>query len=182
MKIDTKARIPLDDPTFQSFIEAFVFNCPSSTVTSKKKAKVKTWDNVSARDCSFRTRDITGSLLITITAQIRRQLKNGLYKKADKDENVDTIFDADPSAEKIVFKENSQMSDAEVVFYYIRNAFAHCSFEVVDDGEKYYKLVSSKKGVIKAQMILKESTLKKLADLSAYSKKQIEALQKKKKR
>ena len=83
MKIDTKARIPLDDPTFQSFIEAFVFNCPSSTVTSKKKAKVKTWDNVSARDCSFRTRDITGSLLITITAQIRRQLKNGLYKKAD---------------------------------------------------------------------------------------------------
>ena len=183
MTIDTKANIPLDDPEFQGFIKAFVFNCPSATVISKKKAKVKTWVNVSARDCSFRTREITGTLLSTMTAQIKRLLKNQLYQMAEKDKNVDAIFDASKCNEKIVFKENSQMSDAEAVFYYIRNAFAHGSFEVVVDGvEKYYKLESSKKGVIKAQMILKESTLKKLADLSAYNKKQIEALQKKKKR
>lgn len=182
MKIDTKAMIPLADSSFQQLIEAFVFNCPSATVVSKKKAKIKVWNNVSVRDCSFRTRDITGTLLITITAQIKRQLKNGLYKKVEKDQDVDSVFDADHSSEKIVFKENAQMSDAEVVFYYIRNSFAHGSFEVVDDGERYYKLESKKNGVIKAQMILKESTLNKIATLSSYNKKQIEALQRKRKR
>ena len=36
----------------------------------------------------------------------------------EKDKNVDAIFDSSKCNEKIVFKENSQMSDAEAVFYY----------------------------------------------------------------
>ena len=48
------------------------------------------------------------------------------------------------------------MSDAEVVFYYIRNAFAHGDIEVIGGGDRIYKLESKKKNDIKAQMILKE--------------------------
>lgn len=182
MKINTKGEIPYSDPKFQKIVNTFVFYCPAATVTSKKKEKNKKWDNVSARDCSFRSRGITGTLLSTITAHIKRILKNELYKKIGNDEKVDIIFESDSSSEKIVFKANSQMSDSEVVYYYIRNAFAHGSFEVIDNGERFYKLESKKRDNIKAQMILKESTLMKLGDLSLYSKKQIEALQKKKKR
>ena len=72
------------------------------------------------------------------------------------------------------------MSDAEVIYYYIRNAFAHGSFEVTSD--RVYKLESKKKESVKAQMMLKETTLLKIADLSRKNRKQIEALQKKKNR
>ena len=179
MKINITEQIP-DDLNFHKLIEDFVFNCPSATVTSKKKAKTKQWDNVSVRECSFRNRGITGTLLNTITAQIKRMMKNELYKKVDKIELVEDVFDASNSNERIVFRDNSQMSDAEVIYYYIRNAFAHGSFEVTSD--RVYKLESKKKESVKAQMMLKETTLLKIADLSRKNRKQIEALQKKKNR
>ena len=130
----------------------------------------------------LRDREITGTLLATVTLQIKRYLNGGLYQKCENNENLGEIFDADPSAEKIVFKENAQMSDAEVIFYYIRNAFAHGSFEVVEKGVRFYKLESRKNDTLKAQMILKEATLKKLAELSGFNRSYLENLQKKKKR
>lgn len=133
-----------------------MFKCPAATVVSKKKAKIKKFDNVSARDCSFRSRGITGTLLNTITVQIKKTVKPGMYHKIEKGETVEAIFDKDTSDEKIVFKDNSQMSDAEVVFYYIPNAFAHGDIEVIGGGDRIYKLESKKKNDIKAQMILKE--------------------------
>lgn len=72
------------------------------------------------------------------------------------------------------------MSDAEAVFYYIRNAFAHGSFEVVSGSDPIYKLESKKNGVVKAQLLLKQTTLIKLADLSERSRTDIEKLQRKK--
>ena len=145
MNIDINNPIPIADTSFQGVVIAFVFNCPSATITGKKKDKIKKYENVSTRNCSFRDRGITGTLLNTITSQIKRLMKNQLYRKVIKEKDghedkVEDVFNADLSAEKIVFRENSQMSDAETVYYYVRNAFAHGSFEIVDDGGvKIYK-------------------------------------------
>ena len=178
MIIDITKKIP-DDNVFHSIINSFVFHCPSAMVTSKKKAKVKTYESVSVRECAFRSKGITGTLLTTITAQIKRTVKSGFYHKIENSETVEDVFDKDTSKEKIVFLGNSQMSDAEVVFYYIRNAFAHGDFEVLPGTERVYKLESKKKNTIKAKMILEESTVLKLAKLAAVSKSQVEKLQKK---
>lgn len=180
MKIDITKSLP-NDKKFFSLVDAFVFNCPAATVVSKKKTKTKVFDNVSVRDCSFRTRGITGTLLNTITAQIKKTVKPGFYHKIEKGETVETAFNSDSSDEKIVFKENTQMSDAEVVFYYIRNAFAHGDIEVIPGAERIYKLESKKKNDVKALMILKEETLQRLVTLSCNNKSQIEKMQRKKK-
>lgn len=178
MNINVEANIPSSNPLFQSFIESFVFNCPSATVVSKKKDKNKKYKSVSARECSFRLRGITGTLLNTMTAQIKKRVE--FYQKVDNGQKVEDVFDSNRYDEKIVFKGNNQMSDAEVVFYYIRNAFAHGSFEYVPDANAY-KLESKRDGVVKAQILLKEDTLKKLSELASLDKKSIEAFQKKRK-
>lgn len=178
MDINISSNIPLDDEKFQYLIKAFVFNCPSAIVISKKKEKTKKYENISARKSSFRNRGITGTLLNTMTSQIKKNVLS--YQKVVKNQRIEETFDKDYNVEKIIFKENAQMSDAETVFYYIRNAFAHGSFEYLPE-EKIYKLESKKKDSVKAQMILKESTLKKLADLSALDKTDVEKLQKPKK-
>ena len=178
MFIDTKATIPIENQSFQSFVKAFVFNCPSAIVVSKKKEKIKRFNPVSARECSFREREITGTLLITLTAQIKKQID--FYQKAEKNQRIEELFDSNFNNEKIVFKENAQMSDAEVIFYYIRNAFAHGSFEYIPE-QNMYKLESKKGDNLKARMLLSEATLTKLAELSSIDKKSIEKLQKKRK-
>lgn len=180
MMINITKSLP-NDKAFFNLVNTFVFRCPAATVVSKKKVNPKAFENVSVRECSFRSRGITGTLLITITAQIKKTVKPGYYHRIEKGETVEAVFDADTSDEKIVFKENSQMSDAEAVYYYIRNAFAHGDIEVLPGMERVYKLESKKKNDVKAQMVLKEGTLKKLAMLSSNNKTQIEKMQKKKK-
>ena len=177
MVINVNSAIPIDNSLFQSYIESFVINCPSATVISKKKDKSKTYNNVSARNCSFRDRGITGTLLTTVTSQIKKYMRNGLFKKASNKERVEVEFDIDNSSEKIVFCENTQMSDAEVVFYYIRNAFAHGDFEYLPSNGMY-KLESKKKDVVKAQMLLSETTLNRLSGLLRLDKSKIMSLQK----
>ena len=179
MFIDTKSPVPIEEAFFQSFIVAFVFNCPSATVVCKKKEKPKRFNPVSTRGCSFRERGITGTLLTTLTAQIKKRVD--FYKKAEKNQKVEDLFESISNNERIVFRENAQMSDAEAVYYYIRNAFAHGSFEYIPE-RKLYKLESKKDDNVKAQMILSESTLQKLAELSSVDKKFIENLQRKRRK
>lgn len=176
MFIDTNAKMPIEDHSFQSYIMAFVFNCPSAIVISKKKEKPKHFIPISTRNCSFRARGITGTLLTTMTAQIKKRIE--FYKKAEKSQKIEDLFDSNVYNEKIVFRENNQMSDAEAVFYYIRNAFAHGSFEYIPE-KKMYKLESKKGDTVKARMIINESTLTRLSELSSLDKKSIENLQKK---
>jgi len=122
-------------------------------------------------------------------AQIRKPLTNQqTYSVLKSDEDVSSAVDriistvslADPNYDIMVYKHHPKMSDAEAIYYYIRNAFAHGSFEIKSGkGEPCYLLQSDKDGIIKAQMRLKESTLFRLLAISQMS---VDALRGKQKR
>ena len=148
---------------------------------------------VSARDNSFKSRGVTGHYLNTILAQIRRPLvANNAYHVIGTDESVeDTITNIvdntslkDPYFDMIVMhrRDRNQMPETEAVFYYIRNSFAHGSFETrTVENNTYYYLESGQKGTVKARMRLRESTLMEYARLSRLSKEDIKLLQRHKK-
>ena len=189
--------IPFTDVQFQKIINGFVFMCPSSIRTKKRKtqnSREKTQQSmpVSARDISFIKRGIKGPLLNTLLSQIRKPLlEKHTYHRAEDKDNVEVIVGdilthsnlSDDFFDLIVFKKRNDMPDTEAIYYYIRNAFAHGSFEVcIDKGEKIYILESSKDGNIKAQMRLKERTLLRYMELAAMNTEEIRALQKSKKK
>ena len=138
---------------------------------------------MSKRNNSFKSRNITGHLLNTILAQIRRPLqKNNTYYVIKPSESVEnkvngiisnSCFD-DKQFELMVYQTRSDMSDTEAIYYYIRNAFAHGSFEA--KGDCYY-LESSTNMRITAQMRLKQSTLLRYIQLANMSATEIKRLQ-----
>ena len=181
-------------------IDFFVLHCPASnrsyvkdgTWLDGKKKRKKIYKDVSARDCSFHRNGITGNLLSTILAEIRRPIaKQGLFQiiKTDVDVAMTTRVllngrtGNDHWPDLIVIHTRSDMPDSESIYYYIRNAFAHGSFEIVRENKKQpvYRFESKKDGVIKARMQLKENTLIRLKELAEMGPKEIKQLQRRKK-
>lgn len=192
--------IPYSNESFNRIIKSFVFECPSVTrnngkADKKSKGKKKAVgqiNSVSAREgVSFKSRGVTGDKLNTILAKIKQPLvRNNSYLVTDSKGNVEsevsnmiaTTTLTDPYFELIVFKERYEMPKTEALYYYIRNAFAHGSFEVIKfEGKLIYLLESAKGNDVKARMRLKESTLHEYIRLSQLNVKEIKALQKQKK-
>ena len=194
---DPSGKIPVSSAVFNQIIDGFVFNCPSSIKhevkdkTKPGKEKETVYQDVSARMCSFRRRGIDSNLLTTLLTQIRRPLvAQKTYSILKFDEDVEkavssiiaTVSLADPCYDLIVYQRRSDMSDVEAIFYYIRNAFAHGSFEVkAGNGKPYYLLQSDKNNKVKAQMRLKESTLMHLLEILKLNASDIRSKQRKKK-
>ena len=188
--------IPIERGEFQRIVSGLVFCCPSSVVhrirmksDSGKRRYERRFEPVSNRGCSFRKRDITGSLLTTLLAEIRRPLQaKGGYSKLSSGcgRTVQEEFSAldqspghsDGSFDLMVYRERSDMSDVEAIYYYIRNAFAHGSFNVVLEPKPIYYLEASRKGTITSRMRLREQTLLRVLDLGELSPNEIKALRK----
>ena len=186
--------IPLSDEVFQSIINNLLFNCPTcirkaenvKASGTSKKTKIR-YKPVSARESSFKKHGITGNALLTVLAQIRRPLaRMNTYKVLKSSEsvaeNVERIIQStslsDSMFEMMVYHTRSDMPDAEAIYYYIRNAFAHGSFEVCDwNNDRFYFLESNKDGTIKTQMRLREKTLLGYAKLAQMSLGEIRLLQ-----
>ena len=182
---NTKSEIP-DDKDFYDIVSAFVFNCPSAKKLGSDSKKNVHYESISVRtENGFKSRGINRDLLTTILVQIKKSLD--FYRALKKSsENVEDITKEilrnndfkDPNF--IVFLKQGNMSDTETVYYYIRNAFAHGSFEVVDKGnERIYKFENKYRGEIKAQMCLKETTLKWYRELAQMTPAKIKGLRKK---
>ena len=185
-----------NDMAFWNLVSGFVINCPSCRKKSisygtdeKGKKKHKTvYEPVSVRNSTFRSRGVSDHLLTTLLLQIKKPLeKNNTYSPlecaASVDATVKNILEtsslSDHYYDLIVFHRRSEMSDIEAIFYYIRNSFAHGSFEVIEaTPERVYKFESSKGDTLAAQMRLKESTLIRYLELSLYTASQVKELQK----
>lgn len=188
------SKIPYN--TLDNIAYDFIFLCPSSTIKKEKDginskgkpAYKKTYVPVSARNCSFKERGITGSLLLTILAQIRYPLiKNGTYEALENSKSVEQTVQSilsnkalkDPNFDIVVFHKRSDMPETEAFFYYIRNAFAHGSFQVKSsDLGNVYLLESKKNNKITAQMRIKEKTLKCYLQLLEKTPSQIKNIRK----
>ena len=191
--------IPISNKQFQSIVKGFVFECPCCNRLPKaigmgadgKKKKRLLYNPVSARALSFKKRGITGHLLTTILAQIRKPLaKNNAYAALKPSEDIAHAADdlirnsvqSNNMFEMMVFHKRTDMPDAEAIYYYIRNAFAHGSFEVVDYGSNMvYLIESSKEGKTKARMRLNEKTLIRYLELKDMTSSELKELQRKRK-
>ena len=164
---------------FQEIIEDLVFNCPVSIRTYPKKKNEKQGlkiNRISARKCSFYDRGIKGNLLTAILHQIRKPLiNNGGYAYVNKDESVEDRVNSiiknttcsDKYFDLIVHTKVESITETESIFYAIRNAFAHGSFEIKNEaGITVYYLESKKNDDIRSRMRLKEETLLMYCDLS----------------
>lgn len=198
--VNTTRSIPITNLVFQEIVYGLVFNCPSSNEFKEKNGvnergepqyKIK-HKPVSARErVSFRSRGIDNRLFETILAQIRRPLNNTkTYALIGKSESVELTVNTiqksvslgDPYYEMIVFQRRTDMSNAEALYYYLRNAFAHGSFEIVPTNiGNVYLLESSKDGVVKAQMRLKENSLIEYIRLANLTAGEIRGLQRRRK-
>jgi hypothetical protein len=151
-----------------------------------------TYVPVSNRDrCSFRSRNITGGLLTTLGARIKRLVDEGCYQVigaepsafASVDEATRRLVESSTRSDElfnlIVFRRRSEMSDAEAVFYAVRNAFAHGSFEVVSPagGERVYLLEAAKGDVTQARIRLKESQMRELLRMGGLNKGGVKKMQ-----
>ncbi len=185
---NNKKDLPLINENFIAILDGLLFNCPTSIrsrvtvgIGEDGKKKTKTIISpVSARANTFRKRGIKGQYLTAILYEIRKPLiANNAYYVVDKSHNVEvqmkhiikTTALSDPNFDVIVMlkRDRNEMPETEAIYYYIRNALAHGSFEFVsqrNDVEAYYLLESKQKNTVKAQMRLKESTMLKLVALS----------------
>lgn len=191
-----QSKITFENNYLAKIINYLVFECPSSIkqeVKTKKSASFQqpsyTHYGVSARNVSFKNREITGHLLVTLNSQIRKKFNNGRYFVLKSPELVEEVVESiinhsslkDKNFEFLVFKKRTDMSDTEAIYYYVRNAFAHGSFELIDSkGILIYKLESRNNKEIKAQMRLKESTLISMIKFAKYTPEEIRNLRSKK--
>ncbi len=160
-------KIPFDNINFQTILRFYLFECPVTTESVKKKKKIK--KHVSARGIPLERQGWSGNALNTLLAAMKRNASSNLkYMVVEPSSSVGIIVrneeaistQSDPNFELIAFKENSTLGKTKSIFYMIRNAFAHGSFSVVgtSNGTIYY-FQSEKDGEIKSQIRLKEKTL-----------------------
>jgi hypothetical protein len=174
--IDYTSEIPTDKK-FYEIVADFLFQCPS--------CNTKNHSPVSKRGKTFYDRGINKGLLITLLNNIKRRINKSNYLIINTGDDVENKVDelvknsryADKNFEFIVLKKHPEISITESIYYYIRNALAHGSFEVIGTkNNRIYLLENSNKGKLTAMMRLKESTLKYIASLSKMSAKEIEKL------
>lgn len=159
----------LKDENFQRILDFFLFHCPSEIEKVNKKKGTKTYSKVSKRAETLRTKGWTGGYLNTLLASMKHtssgQLEYYTFNAAVEIEKEVKALEKDTSMrdkhfEMIVFMERSDMSKTSAIFYYIKNAFAHGSFSIINtNGKKVYYLESDKDGIVKAQIRLREETL-----------------------
>ncbi|MBR4766931.1 MAG: hypothetical protein IK085_09235 [Clostridia bacterium] len=191
-----RSKLP-DDKEFISIYTELILSCPStikSSTKKKNKSKEKPRQKpVSCRAETFRSKGIESGLLTTVLSNMKKSLvRNNTYycvhSNEDVGEKVAEILKnsslSDKHFELIVYKKRNEMSNPEAIYYYIRNAFAHGSFEVVNagDSERVYYFESKKDKTVNAQMRLKESTLIRYIDLIHKSKSDIISMQVSKKK
>lgn len=164
--ISTKGSVDYRSKDFTDFFYHFVILCPAFHRIYNSKTKVVAFKNVSVRDCSFRDRGIEKGLVLTILSQIRKITPDTFFMLTENgsvEEKVEEIEKSRGDCELMVFKQQDRMSDTCSIYYYIRNAFAHGSFEIRQSGRReMYLLESAKDMNVKCRIRLSKQNLKKI--------------------
>lgn len=159
----TDTNIPFKNENFQKILTFYLFNSPCEI--SKGTKENKTYIPVSKVDKTFSKQGWTDTNLSTLIAKMKSMSYHLEYYPISSNQSINTIEKnislSDPNFEMIIMHTRSDMSKACAIFYYIRNGFAHGSFNVKNN---IYCFESSKNGITKAKIRLKEETLLKWID------------------
>lgn len=161
---------------FAKYYYGFVVMCPSARKRIQKGTSV--YEYVSVRDCSFRSRNITHGVFVTINSQIKKIVSGNYYSlnpnEVSVESQVEQIENDNENAELIVIKSRDDMSDTEAVFYCIRNAFAHGAFEIKGSGAKQLFLFESRRGdVLQGRIRLLKSNVDRILSISKMTREEI---------
>ena len=165
--------IPMGNASFQAIVKFYLLECPVRTYKRKRIDSNSIAENVShkyeyvytkvsKRGKTLKERGIDGSKLNTFRASMRRVAKN-IVLDAPNDIEIkkEQLRQMD---EYLIVKGNEEnCSITEGYFYFIRNAFAHGSFDVVDG---YFYLENHKNGKLRGVGKLSETTLLKWIELT----------------
>ena len=159
----TDTDIPFKNENFQKILTFYLFNSPCEI--SKGTKENKTYIPVSKVDKTFSKQGWTDKNLNTLIAKMKNMSNHLEYYPISSNQSINTIEKniglSDPNFEMIIMHTRNDMSKACAIFYYIRNGFAHGLFDVKNN---IYCFESSKNGVTKAKVRLKEETLLKWID------------------
>jgi len=168
-----KNEIPLNDKNFYKILNFYLFNCPCER--ERRENGRKKYEKISCRAKTLRDKGWTNSnLRILLSAMKKTASRHMEYKilessqKIDEKENNINYSLSDDQYEMIIVCKRNDMNLTSAIFYYIRNAFAHGSFYIIN---KTYYFESSKKETIKGKLRLKEKTLLKWIELFELSPK-----------
>ena len=159
----TDTDIPFKNENFQKILTFYLFNSPCEI--SKGTKENKTYIPVSKVDKTFSKQGWTDKNLNTLIAKMKNMSNHLEYYPISSNQSINTIEKniglSDPNFEMIIMHTRNDMSKACAIFYYIRNGFAHGLFDVKNN---ICCFESSKNGVTKAKVRLKEETLLKWID------------------
>ena len=159
----TDTDIPFKNENFQKILTFYLFNSPCEI--SKGTKENKTYIPVSKVDKTFSKQGWTDKNLNTLIEKMKNMSNHLEYYPISSNQSINTIEKniglSDPNFEMIIMHTRNDMSKACAIFYYIRNGFAHGLFDVKNN---IYCFESSKNGVTKAKVRLKEETLLKWID------------------
>ena len=159
----TDTDIPFKNENFEKILTFYLFNSPCEI--SKGTKENKTYIPVSKVDKTFSKQGWTDKNLNTLIAKMKNMSNHLEYYPISSNQSINTIEKniglSDPNFEMIIMHTRNDMSKACAIFYYIRNVFAHGLFDAKNN---IYCFESSKNGVTKAKVRLKEETLLKWID------------------
>ena len=164
--------IPFGNANFEKILCFYLFHCPCETVKNSKGTRI--YKKVSKRAKTLRDQGWVKGQLRTLLSSMKHtssgHLEYHLYNTGEKLEvkmnNLSqTVSLSDSHYEMVIMIKRTDMSNTSAIFYYLRNAFAHGSFSIVEDNKKnVYYFESSKDDSIKALIRLREETLLKWID------------------
>ncbi len=171
-----KSDIPFNSKNFQAIITFYLFECPVRTYNRVNKSKENIEDTegqphpkynyhfkrVSCRGQSFEDRGITGATLNSFRAAMKRVADTDIILKAVTD--MSDLVSYEPDSEYLIIRKNeNNVSNTEGLFYCIRNAFAHGSFDITES--KVYIFENWKNGKLNGTAKIREKTLLSWIDL-----------------
>lgn len=159
-----------DNKNFQKILDFYLFNCPVISNGKKVSKRAKTF-----KELSYEKGDYTSF----INAMKELCTHNFQYISCDNNISFDSSYKDSKhkfveDTEFIIIKNNCNMNKTETLFYSIRNALAHGSFDykkLTNDMIYFFESNSSKSGEIISYMSLTSTTLLKWIDLFELRKK-----------
>lgn len=166
---------------FQRIVEFYVFSTPCTLVSSsvtgmnnnRRSWGDKPWNNTKLKHYLLRAAKLKeGDNYIKATGDKKRKSDNTLITPSDMQEKLRSCglndrFHTKRDKNRIVFIYSGKSAEFLDIFFYIRCALAHGRFRIYEAADPIYALEAAEKhkvdketrALVKARMILKESTL-----------------------
>lgn len=154
-------KLPYSNKNFLRILDFYLFHCPVTTKSTIKKEAV--YKKVSQRAITFEEKGWVGGRLTALHNEMLKHIEHKDVNSAEEvasawEELERTSTNRDFYCDRVVYC--NTIGKTKSLYYTIRNAFAHGSFEILNVKGKYiYFFETEKNGEMRSKIRLKEKTL-----------------------